>query len=192
MRTFFWEKLIHKSSCAWQLENVWVWGWGAWIKSHLSGYLTNYWEASEETFLSVIKENMALCCIQVAIQQWRSSAFHTEMTSYLLASEACWDFLPKEHPLELKEGQGNRATENLMHSESRSSAPGKRMHKIYFTNPPSSWGPCSSAEVGLAGISSAAPEAQNSWKPHPPRASEAKCAGLFPPGGCLLSVMWAG
>lgn len=103
---FFWQKLKHKTSCAWQLENAQVWGWGAWIKSHLSGYLSNYWEASEETFLSVIKENMALCWVQVAIWQQRSSALHGEMTIYPLAAEACWDFLPKKASFSLERGPG--------------------------------------------------------------------------------------
>jgi len=80
--------------------------------------LSNYWEASEEIFLSVIKENMAMCWVQVTIWQRRSSALHTKMTSYPLAAEAHWDFLPKEHSSELKEGQGNRGAEIPILSQS--------------------------------------------------------------------------
>lgn len=81
--------------------------------------MSNYWEASEETFLSVIKENVALCWVQVAIWQQRSSALHTEMTTYPLAAEACWDFLPKEHPSELKEDQADRGAEIPIVSQSQ-------------------------------------------------------------------------
>lgn len=114
---FLWQKIIHVTSCAWQLENAQVWGWGAWIKSHLSGCLTNYWEASEETFLSVIMENIAFCWVQVAIWQQRSSALHREMTSYPLAPQACWDFLPAKHPSVLKEGQNSKGAEILILSQ---------------------------------------------------------------------------
>lgn len=129
---FFWQKLIYMTSCAWQLENAQVWGWGAWIKSHLSGYLSNYWEASEETFLSAIKENMALCWVQVAIWQQRSSALHGEMTSYPFAAEVCWDFLPKRHPSVLKGGQNSKGAEILILLQSQIFCTSEKEAQNYF------------------------------------------------------------
>lgn len=75
---------------------------------------------------------MALCWVQVAIWQRRSSALHIEITSYALAAEARWDFLPKEHPSELKEGQGNRGAEILIVSQSQSLCTREQDTQNYF------------------------------------------------------------
>lgn len=80
---------------------------------------------------------MALCWVQVAIWQQRPLALHTGLTSYPLAVQMYWDFLPKEHPSELKEGQGNRDVEILILSVSDSLH--QTCTKLFF---------CSSLEQG--------------------------------------------
>lgn len=79
---------------------------------------------------------MALCWVQVATWQQRSSALHIEMTSYPLA--ACWDFLPQVHPSELKEVQDNRGAEILILSVSQILCTRERDAQNYFFKLPRS------------------------------------------------------
>lgn len=75
---------------------------------------------------------MALYWVQVAIWQQRSSALHGEMTSYPLAAEACWDFLPKKQPSVLKEGQSSKGAEILILSQSQIFCTREKEAKNYF------------------------------------------------------------
>ena len=69
------------------------------------------------------------------------------------------------------------------------------MHKTIFMKPPSSRGPCCSAEVGSAGVSAfSSPRGPEFPENFLPTGSEAKRAGKFQPGGGLAyaSCQWRG
>lgn len=131
----------------------------------------------------------------MATWQQRSSALHIEMTSYPLA--ACWDFLPQVHPSELKEVQDNRGAEILILSVSQILCTRERDAQNYFFKPLSSLGPCSSAEVGPAGVSVFnSPRGPKFLENLPTQRKGSKKCWAVPAwrrvGLCFPSVTWAG